>query len=293
MAYLRSATDTATFRPYASGPEPPAPELYRDLRHGDILYDAGRYRDRSVGSFVVIEVATGDSATGGNAAGDSVKMVQPIDDENVLGIVRQSVSRRIEDPARFYAEIPAGTSLEAIELDVAAHRRFVETAAGGRPVHDSRVVRWYRDGGSATIRSPFSPDIPSGVIVVDLDASTPAEYLSGADVLLVDPTMATQRARNRATYEQRAFEYLRGLQPGTAIRVQSLPGQKNWHGSEGFIEFVDGAEAVVRTRRQRDVVTYTPRQVSDKGPYGGVYVWASDGVPRGNLGVEAGMLVFE
>lgn len=289
MAYLRSATETATFRPYASGPEPPAPELYRDLRHGDILYDAGRYRDRAAGSYVVVEVATGDSA-----AGDSVKMVQPIDDENALGIVRRSVSRRIEDPARFYAEPPASTSLETIELDIAAHRRFVEALAGGRPVHHSRVVWWRREG--ASIRSPFSPDIPSGVIVVDLDASTPVEYLGAADELQVDPTMAAQRARNRVIYECHAHEYLRGLQPGATIRVQSLPGQKNWHGSEGFIEVViDGAGAVtgVRARRQRDVVTYTPRQVSDKGPYGGVRVWASDTVPRGDLGVEAGMLIFE
>lgn len=291
MAYLRSATETATFRPYASGPEPPAPELYRDLRHGDILYDAGRYRDRAAGSYVVVEVATGDSAAGDSAAGDSVKMVQPIDDENALGIVRRSVSRRIEDPARFYAEPPAGTSLETIELDIAAHRRFVEALAGGRPVHHSRVVWWRREG--ASIRSSFSPDIPSGVIIVDLDASTPVEYLGAADELQVDPTMAAQRARNRATYEQRAFEYLRGLQPGATIRVQSLPGQKNWHGSEGFIEFVDGAGAAVRTRRQRDVIVYTPRLVADKGPYGGVRVWASDTVPRGDLGVEAGMLVFE
>ncbi len=283
--FLRRAGEHATFVPCPTADAEPGPAFYRELLHGDILYDPEAYRDRALGSYVVIEEGIN-------------KRVKPISENHELGLIERSVSALIEDPVQFYAQVPEGTCVEIVELDADAHREFVEKCAGGRPVHASRDVWWtFGNENCAQIRSPRSPDIPTETIVVELDARTPDKYLGAITTLLVDPVMEEYRGQNRNVHEVWAHAYLRGLRANATMLIRNLPNDKDkWGIRETLFEVIkDPANphkvAAVRTFNRSRLVTYTPRVLTDLGPYGGVAVWAS-GDRNGPIPMEFGMLTF-
>lgn len=264
-------------------PQPPSPDVYAGLRHGDIVYSPDSYRADD--SYVVVEE-------------DGRKVVRPIADDSGYGAILVSVSALLEDPVAFYTGHACieEACIWTIELDPAAHQPVLAAATGGRRVDSSRIV-WWSDG-ALHIRSPHSSDIPDGAHDTELDTETPDVYLGTAVEIDVDPLMEGARACNKEVHEEKAHAYFLDLLPGARVAVSGLPSLTSggWGGSETFVGVEtdptrSGRVLVVHTQSGPHPVAYKPKVVIDKGPYGGVAIWASEACQRrGFVHPRAGML---
>lgn len=280
--FARLRAERATAAPFtALGPPPLA-----GLRHGDILYDAD-----APGDVYVVREGPGGPAC-----------AIPICDEAGDAEVPRSVSALVEDPGGFYRDLPRSAGLARVAVDPRAHARLLGVAAGGRAVHPSRDVWWDSCAGQYFLRSPTCSDILGGSLAAPLSPRTPDSYLDGSEGADADPLIEAARLHLRRLYEVQAHQILLGLSPGDTVFASDGDGLANVAGIAGLRFDVGPAaasplttsEAFVEARRRADdpsrvaevvaagaqgVAVYRPRAVAERGPFGKVLLWATDG-PR-------------